>query len=164
MTLYEEWDKKAYNPETQQEYDAFWGTYLEEEKNIYEEILKNKENKISTSIKEFASKFSLPEFKVVGFLDGINASLKEEIDLNTLDADSNISLEIDFEKLYFYMLEAKAPWLYEIPAWADILSDDERKRITKEYRDSKIVRVNKVGRNEPCICGSGKKYKKCCGK
>ena len=22
----------------------------------------------------------------------------------------------------------------------------------------------KVGRNEPCLCGSGKKYKKCCGK
>jgi len=22
----------------------------------------------------------------------------------------------------------------------------------------------KVGRNEPCPCGSGKKYKKCCGK
>jgi preprotein translocase subunit SecA len=21
----------------------------------------------------------------------------------------------------------------------------------------------KVGRNEPCVCGSGKKYKKCCG-
>ena len=25
------------------------------------------------------------------------------------------------------------------------------------------VRVNKVGRNDPCPCGSGKKYKKCCG-
>jgi SEC-C motif-containing protein len=25
------------------------------------------------------------------------------------------------------------------------------------------VTVNKVGRNEPCPCGSGKKYKKCCG-
>ncbi len=25
------------------------------------------------------------------------------------------------------------------------------------------VRVTKVGRNEPCPCGSGKKYKKCCG-
>ncbi len=24
--------------------------------------------------------------------------------------------------------------------------------------------VQKVGRNEPCLCGSGKKYKKCCGK
>ena len=25
------------------------------------------------------------------------------------------------------------------------------------------VRSTKVGRNEPCPCGSGKKYKKCCG-
>jgi SEC-C motif-containing protein len=25
------------------------------------------------------------------------------------------------------------------------------------------VRVEKVGRNDPCPCGSGKKYKKCCG-
>lgn len=24
-------------------------------------------------------------------------------------------------------------------------------------------RVEKVGRNDPCTCGSGKKYKKCCG-
>lgn len=23
---------------------------------------------------------------------------------------------------------------------------------------------NKVGRNDPCPCGSGKKYKKCCGR
>ncbi|MDO6428894.1 SEC-C metal-binding domain-containing protein [Thalassotalea sp. 1_MG-2023] len=22
----------------------------------------------------------------------------------------------------------------------------------------------KVGRNDPCICGNGRKYKKCCGK
>lgn len=26
------------------------------------------------------------------------------------------------------------------------------------------VTVNKIGRNDPCTCGSGKKYKKCCGK
>jgi SEC-C motif-containing protein len=25
------------------------------------------------------------------------------------------------------------------------------------------VRVEKIGRNDPCPCGSGKKYKKCCG-
>ena len=29
---------------------------------------------------------------------------------------------------------------------------------------AETVRVTKVGRNEPCPCGSGKKYKKCCGK
>lgn len=28
--------------------------------------------------------------------------------------------------------------------------------------DEEPVRVNKVGRNEPCPCGSGKKFKKCC--
>jgi uncharacterized protein YecA (UPF0149 family) len=26
-----------------------------------------------------------------------------------------------------------------------------------------VVKGAKVGRNEPCPCGSGKKYKKCCG-
>jgi preprotein translocase subunit SecA len=26
-----------------------------------------------------------------------------------------------------------------------------------------VINANKVGRNEPCPCGSGKKYKKCCG-
>lgn len=26
------------------------------------------------------------------------------------------------------------------------------------------IKVEKIGRNEPCPCGSGKKYKKCCGK
>jgi preprotein translocase subunit SecA len=29
---------------------------------------------------------------------------------------------------------------------------------------SPIVNKDKVGRNDPCVCGSGKKYKKCCGK
>jgi len=27
-----------------------------------------------------------------------------------------------------------------------------------------IINYNKIGRNDPCPCGSGKKYKKCCGK
>ncbi|MFH5186966.1 SEC-C metal-binding domain-containing protein [Paenibacillus sp. TAB 01] len=27
----------------------------------------------------------------------------------------------------------------------------------------KIASKKKVGRNDPCTCGSGKKYKKCCG-
>lgn len=29
---------------------------------------------------------------------------------------------------------------------------------------SAVMNVKKVGRNEPCPCGSGKKYKKCCGR
>jgi uncharacterized protein YecA (UPF0149 family) len=30
--------------------------------------------------------------------------------------------------------------------------------------DGPVVATVKVGRNDPCPCGSGKKYKKCCGK
>jgi len=26
-----------------------------------------------------------------------------------------------------------------------------------------LVKSEKIGRNDPCPCGSGKKYKKCCG-
>jgi uncharacterized protein YchJ len=32
----------------------------------------------------------------------------------------------------------------------------------KELASGQIVSKNKVGRNDPCPCGSGKKYKKCC--
>ncbi|MES2854402.1 MAG: YchJ family metal-binding protein, partial [Bdellovibrionota bacterium] len=36
------------------------------------------------------------------------------------------------------------------------------------FVDGKLVQApvrneNKIGRNDPCTCGSGKKYKKCCG-
>lgn len=42
-------------------------------------------------------------------------------------------------------------------------SVEKRKEIRKAWKDSKtIVKENKVGRNDPCPCGSGKKYKKCC--
>lgn len=34
----------------------------------------------------------------------------------------------------------------------------------KNTKSQPIVKENKVGRNDPCPCGSGKKYKQCCGK
>lgn len=38
----------------------------------------------------------------------------------------------------------------------------ERKQ--NDFGKKKPTKVIKVGRNDPCPCGSGKKYKKCCGK
>jgi hypothetical protein len=35
--------------------------------------------------------------------------------------------------------------------------------LPKQVKTTKIS-TEKVGRNDPCPCGSGKKYKKCCGK
>ena len=46
-----------------------------------------------------------------------------------------------------------------------IFSQEKQDEIAKAYKKSKtVVKENKVGRNEPCPCGSGKKYKKCCGR
>lgn len=51
-------------------------------------------------------------------------------------------------------------------------SDDFNKKLYSELSDgrplnsdaSKIAISKKIGRNEPCPCGSGLKYKKCCGR
>ena len=54
--------------------------------------------------------------------------------------------------------------------FVDFLNDDFTKKIkpeiqeknTKPKRKPKPFRDRKIGRNAPCPCGSGKKYKKCC--
>ena len=44
-------------------------------------------------------------------------------------------------------------------------TEEELKRLYKEQQESTTIRKEKkIGRNDPCPCGSGKKYKKCCGK
>ena len=35
---------------------------------------------------------------------------------------------------------------------------------SEEIKKASVKTENKVGRNDPCPCGSGKKYKQCCGK
>ena len=44
-------------------------------------------------------------------------------------------------------------------------TEEELKKFYKEQKESTTIRKpKKIGRNDPCPCGSGKKYKKCCGK
>lgn len=164
MTLFKKWEDMAYNLETQEEYDAFWKEYLEQERLIYKDILGKKENPVKGSLKELGAKYSIEPVVFCGFIDGINTSLVNEQDMDSLTEDSEVSLEINYEKLYWNMLEAKAPWLYELEEWDGIIDEEKREEIKKEFKQSKIVRVEKIGRNESCPCGSGKKYKKCCGK
>ncbi|MBI5599540.1 MAG: SEC-C domain-containing protein, partial [Deltaproteobacteria bacterium] len=46
-----------------------------------------------------------------------------------------------------------------------VLSRSELAPAAEETRQAPVTRgADKVGRNDPCPCGSGKKYKKCCGK
>ena len=44
------------------------------------------------------------------------------------------------------------------------MSREENSPKQQKKKQQTIVRTErKVGRNEPCPCGSGKKYKNCCG-
>ena len=79
--------------------------------------------------------------------------------------DTEIDLDIDFEKLLFNMLEADADYLFGLEEWEQVLTEEKMIEIVKDFKRSKIVHVEKKpGRNDPCPCGSGKKYKKCCGR
>lgn len=164
MGLFEQWKKMASAEREQAQNEAFWNEYLEKEKNNYKYLLENRQNKLEGTLGELAAGFGMEPVVFTGFLDGINTSLLNEIELDSVDAESVISAEIDFEKLYWNMLEAKADWLYNLEQWDGLLSTEKRSEITKQFRQSKMAVSSKVGRNDPCPCGSGKKYKKCCGK
>ena len=163
MSLYTKWRSMAEEERNQDEYDAFWGEYLPKEQAIYEVILGDTKNVVSGTVSALAKKYDMDSATFVGFLDGINSSLVEEINLEELKATNKVELAVDIEKLYFNMLDAQADWLYNLPQWDDLLNDDEKKVIKKAYNTTKIVvKENKVGRNDPCPCGSGRKYKQCC--
>lgn len=165
MSLFEQWNELADMERTEEENNKFWNKYLEQETENYKYLLKHFEDEVvSGKLSELAEKFGMEKTIFIGFLDGINTSLKEELKLEELSEDSEIKLDIDFEKLYYNMLGAKAHWLYNLPEWDAIFSKEKREQIRKEYNRDHIAVSNKVGRNEACPCGSGKKYKKCCGK
>ncbi len=163
MSLYSDWKDVAYKERDQEEYNAFWGDYLPKEQVIYEAILEDPTTIISGKVNELAKKYSMKQATFLGFLDGINSSLKTELDLDKVKRDTKIDLDVDIEKLYFNMLDAKADWLYNLPAWDEILTAEKKKEIKKAYNATKtVIKEKKVGRNDPCPCGSGRKYKQCC--
>lgn len=168
MALLQEWREYAYSEEMQnsKEGQQLWQNYFALEQGIYEKLLTNPSEVVEGTVQELADKYEVPLSMMVGFLDGINDSLKKPNPIEEMEADTKVALDIDTEKLYYNMVECKAEWLYNLPQWDDVLSEEKRKELYKEQKASGTIHNEnrKVGRNDPCPCGSGKKYKKCCGK
>ena len=165
-TLLEQWRNAAYSSEMDKNaVQQFWGTYFQIEKNIYEQLLTNPDEEVKGTVKELAEKYEVEVFTMTGFLDGINDSLKVPNPIETMEEDTVVSLAFDKELLYKNMVDAKADWLYGLPQWETIFTEEQRKALYKEQKNSRTVHVEqKVYPNDPCPCGSGKKYKKCCGR
>lgn len=167
MTILENWRNLAYGDELDEKgKEALWSAYFSVEKGIYEHILTKPEEVVEGTVEELAERYGTDIQTMTGFLDGINESLNGyENPIETMDKTTVVKIEIDPEKLYYNMVEAKAEWLYELPQWNSILTEEKRKELFKKQKASgTIVKEAKVGRNDPCPCGSGKKYKKCCGR
>ena len=166
MALLEQWTSLAYNKQADRdELQKFWDEYFIDEKNIYEIILTDPSNVARGTVKELADRFKVSIMTMTGFLDGINESLVEKNPLDTMEESTAVSLLFDKEKLYKNMVEADADWLYNLPQWEHIFDAEKRKELYREQKDSHTVRKEKkVFPNDPCPCGSGKKYKHCCGR
>lgn len=93
-------------------------------------------------------------------MDSFTISIKNEM---PMEKSINLFLdayEIDNEEeknIFAYELEHLAK---SIKRWS--LNGYSENEITK--LEQRVVNEVKIGRNDPCLCGSKKKYKKCCGR
>lgn len=165
MSLLKDWRDHAYGLDDRTpEGKEFWLDYFQKEKTIYEQLLSRPKEVVEGTVKELAEAFNISIELMVGFLDGIEESLIKPNNIDELEEDTEVSLAFDPEKLYMNMVGCNAEWLYTLPQWDAIITEERRKELYKIEKSSKtVVKPPKVGRNDPCPCGSGKKFKKCCG-
>ncbi|MBR2256775.1 MAG: SEC-C domain-containing protein [Blautia sp.] len=165
-SLYEQWNELGYPKQgNKAKVKKFWDDYFKVEKEIYAKILSQPGEVISGTLSELAQKFGQPVLTMFGFMDGTNDSLKTPYTLEELTEESQISLDYDLAVLYKNMVKAKADWLYHLPQWKEIFPEEKLQELYQEQiKSGTIVKPAKIGRNDPCPCGSGKKYKFCCGR
>jgi hypothetical protein len=160
MKIFELWEEKI-NGEGSKD---FFDEYLEKEMEAYQQILAVGSGEIKGVCSELAEKFGMDLAVFAGFLSGMNESIENPVVLEELTESSEIDIKIDFKKLLYNMYGAKANWLYLLEEWDNVFNEEERLEIKKQFNKDNTAVSQKVGRNDPCPCGSGKKYKKCCGK
>lgn len=166
MNYFEEWNAHLADDTDPKASAAFMEHYYKLETEAYDRIFKGHPQIVSGPAAELAENLGFGDDMVVfsGFLDGVRTSLKNAPILESVDDKTEITLDIDFEKLLWNMNEAKAGWLVGLDSWENVLPADRRRQIGKDFRSAHIAVRDRPGRNDPCPCGSGKKYKICCGR
>lgn len=147
------------------------------EEYLYNKITQNYEEKIKDVPKEIKDEFEKAiSLRVIDlhWMEHINmmSLLREAIGLrgsveNPLRAYTAEGFEL-FDKLINVIDKETALYLMR----AEVRQNAERKQVVKgeavndtnKTKKQQPKKSEKIGRNEPCPCGSGKKYKQCCGK
>ena len=108
-TILEQWRAIAYDQQADRnKLQRFWANYFNIEKGIYEQLLSNPDEVVTGTVKELAEKYGQEVLTMVGFLDGINDSLKIPNPIETMDENTKVSLCFDKELLYKNMVDARA--------------------------------------------------------
>ena len=80
MSLYKQW-VDLMEGQTDETFDAFWKEYSETETRIYTHILESKEQRLAGKFSELTAKFEADPVIFMGFLDGIQTSLNNPMEL-----------------------------------------------------------------------------------
>ena len=144
MSLLQDWRDIAYDQQAdKRKLQKFWTDYFLLEKGIYEQLLSSPDEVVKGTVKELAEKYGISVMNMVGFLDGINDSLKIPNPIEEMDENTEVTLAFDKELLYKNMVDAKADWLYNLPMWDNIFTPEQKKAL---YLEQKKIRN----------CGEGK--------
>ncbi len=146
---------------------------IEKAKNIYFE----KEEKYGSPIMRELERVVLLRVVDTKWMDHIDAmdELKKGIYLRSYaQKDPVVEYKIEGFDMFDAMVESIKEDTVKMLLTVQIKTQEEPKReavmkpATNQSGDGSAakepVRKKKVGRNDPCPCGSGKKYKKCCGR
>jgi preprotein translocase subunit SecA len=111
----------------------------------------------------YAEKNPLTEYKreASNLFETMQLNLKEDIVELLFRAEI---APADFEFDDYNMLDEYDTLKDEFNAYGDNASGPIRKGSPKRKSKGQIIKHERIGRNDPCPCGSGKKYKQCCGK
>ena len=103
---------------------------------------------VKGTVKELAEKYKVDVMTMVGFLDGINDSLVIPNPIEEMEEDTVVTLAYDKELLYKNMVDAKADWLYNLPMWDEIFTEEQKKRFTWSRKIRHCNQRQKIGRND----------------
>ena len=145
---------------------------------IYEAVTEEYENRMSDIPEEVRNEFEKAvSLRVIDthWMDHINemSVLREGIHLRGYGQENPLRAYTaeGYEK-FDDLLDTIDTDITRFLLHAEIRQNTERKQVIKgtavednnKIKKQSPKRVQKIGRNEPCVCGSGKKYKNCCGK
>ena len=123
---------------------------------VLEFLFGKKKNKQTETEKKETAKLSIEE-KIEKEMDSLPAFIKKQIEKDPAIKEKLISIA---KRMKADGVDLNSP--RAMKKWVK----DHEKELKQEQQQGKIepiVKEKEPGRNDPCPCGCGKKYKKCCG-